>query len=178
MSYRTCQSVRYRYWCTKLTEVSGTGVDLVSKLPKCPVPVLMSYRTYRSVRYRYWCTELTEVSGTGINVVPNLPKCPLPVMLPVILLVIPAVCLCTYRTEHTLLCMLFKRYHRCSEYTRYSEYTRSIEYFSYSEYWEFASTGSIKTRSTWSMGSCDGLNTASNGSMSSTYSRVQAVPAV
>ena len=63
----------------------------------------MSCRTYRSIRYRYWCrTELTEVSGTGIDVVPNLPKCPVPV--------IPAVCLGTYSTEYTQLCMLFKRY--------------------------------------------------------------------
>ena len=33
------------------------------------------------------------MSGTGIDVVPNLPECPVPV--------IPAVFLCTYRTEHT-----------------------------------------------------------------------------
>ena len=76
-------SVRYRcsrcrYGCrTEVTEVSGTGIDVVPvtevsgigidvapKLPKCPVPVRksvpvravpvsMSYRTYRSVRYRY-----------------------------------------------------------------------------------------------------------------------------
>ena len=52
MSYRTYRSVRYRYWCTELTEVSGTGIDVVPNLPKCPIPVLMSYRTYRSVRYR------------------------------------------------------------------------------------------------------------------------------
>ena len=45
---------RYRYGCrTELTEVSGTGIDVVPNLPKCLVPVLMSYRTYRSVRYRY-----------------------------------------------------------------------------------------------------------------------------
>ena len=68
LMYRTCRSVRYRCWCcTELTEVSGTGIDVVPNLPKCPVPVLMSYRSYRSVRYRYWCTELTEVSGTGNN---------------------------------------------------------------------------------------------------------------
>ena len=92
---------RYRYGFTKLTEVSGTGIDVVPKLPKCPVPVLMLYRTYRSVRYRYeglyryrryqypYRTELTEVSGTGIDVVPNLcidvvpnlPKCPVPVLM-------------------------------------------------------------------------------------------------
>ena len=103
MSYRTYRggidvvpnlpSVRHRYWwCTELTEVSGTGIDAVPNLPKCPVPVWkfvpvsavpvsMSYRTYRSVWYRYWRrTELTEVSGTGIDVVPNLPKYPVPVI--------------------------------------------------------------------------------------------------
>ena len=54
MSYRT-------------SEVSGTGIDVVPNLPKCPVPVLMSYPT-------------SEVYGTGIDVVPNLPKCPVPVI--------------------------------------------------------------------------------------------------
>ena len=65
MLYRTCRSVwhryeslyrhrRYRYpYRTELTEVFGTGMDIVPNLPKCAVPVLMSYRTYRSVRYRY-----------------------------------------------------------------------------------------------------------------------------
>ena len=78
MSYGTYRSVRYRHWCrTELAELSGTGIDVVPTLSKCPVPVWksvpvpaapvsMSYRTYRRVRYRYWCrTELTEVSGTG-----------------------------------------------------------------------------------------------------------------
>ena len=41
---------RYRYECrTKVTEVSGTGIDVVPNVPKCPVPVLMSYR----YRYRH-----------------------------------------------------------------------------------------------------------------------------
>ena len=76
VEYGTYRGVRYR-----LTEVSGTGIDVVPNLPKCPVPVFM-YRTYRSVRHRYWCrTELTEVSGTGIHVIPNLPKCPVPVLM-------------------------------------------------------------------------------------------------
>ena len=49
---------------------------------------------YRYARYRYGChTELTEVSGTGIDV-PNSTKYPVPEM--------PAVCLGTYGTEHTL----------------------------------------------------------------------------
>ena len=105
MLYRTYRSVRYRYEIlyqyrqykyphrTELTEVPGTGIDIVPILPKCSVPVLMLYRTYRSVRYRYeslcqyrryqhpYRTELTEVSGTGIDVVPNLPKCPVPVLM-------------------------------------------------------------------------------------------------
>ena len=96
---------RYRYPCrTELTEVSGTGIDVVPNLLKCPVTVLMLYRSYRSVRYRYeslyryrryrypYRTELTEVSdtgmkvctgtsGTGIHIVPNLPKCPVPVLM-------------------------------------------------------------------------------------------------
>ena len=42
------------------------------------------------------------MSGTGIDVVPKLPKC--------LVLVIPAVCLGTHGTEHTLLCTLLKRY--------------------------------------------------------------------
>ena len=63
--YRCC---RCRYGCgTEVTEVSGTGIDVVPKLPKCQVPV--------------WITELTEVSGTGIDVVLNLPKSPVPVWL-------------------------------------------------------------------------------------------------
>ena len=62
--YRNYRSVRYRYESlyryrrygypcrTDLTELSGTGIDVVPNLPKCPVPVLISYRTYRSVWYR------------------------------------------------------------------------------------------------------------------------------
>ena len=67
MSYRTYQSVRYRYWCcTEVTEVSGTGIDVVPNLPECLVPVLMLYRNYWSIWY-------------GIDVVPNTPRCPVPV---------------------------------------------------------------------------------------------------
>ena len=47
--------------------------DVVPNLPKCAVPVLMSHRFYRSVRHRYYRRY------------------------------VPAVCLGTYRTEHTLL---------------------------------------------------------------------------
>ena len=94
--------LRYRYPCrTELTEVSGTG---------------------------HWsCTEITEVSGTGINVVQNLPKRPVPVLMvvsnlpkcPVSVLMSYRTyrsvrywyyrLLDTYRTEHTLFCVLFKR---------------------------------------------------------------------
>ena len=100
MTYRTYRSVRYRYSCyTELTEVSctgmkvctgtgGTGIHIVPNLPKRPVPVLMSYRSY-------------QVSGTGIDGIPNFPKCPVPV--------IPAVCLGTYRTKHTLEKTVLKR---------------------------------------------------------------------
>ena len=76
MSYRTYRGVCYRYSCTEITEVSGTGmkvctgtggtdIRIVPNLTKCPVPVLMSYRTYIS----------------GIDVVPKLPKCPVPVLM-------------------------------------------------------------------------------------------------
>ena len=101
---------------TELTEVSGTGIDVVTNLPKWPVPVLMLYQTYRSVRYRYevctehnevfgtGCrTELTEVCGTGIDVAPILPKCPAPVL--------PAVCTggmpwyVPYRTHPSIVCV-------------------------------------------------------------------------
>ena len=58
---------RYRYpYRTKLTEVSGTGVNFLSNLRKCPVPVLMSFWAYRSFPWWYWCgTEPTDVSGIG-----------------------------------------------------------------------------------------------------------------
>ena len=88
MSYRAHRSFRYQYWCrTELTEVFGTGIDVVPKIPKCSVPVWksapasMSFRTYRSVRYGYWChTENTHVSGAGIDVLPKLSKYPVPVL--------------------------------------------------------------------------------------------------
>ena len=103
ISYRTyrrfrhhygCQSVRYLYWChTELAEVSGTGIDVVTSIAKCPASVLMFYRTYRSVQYRYDSlyryrpyryphrTELTEVYGIGLDVVPNITKCPVPILI-------------------------------------------------------------------------------------------------
>ena len=85
MSYRSYRSFwyryeslyryrRYRYPCrTEITEVSGTGIEVAPKWPKCPVtvwkpvpvpavPVSMSYRSCRRFRHRYWCrTEVTEV---------------------------------------------------------------------------------------------------------------------
>ena len=69
---------RYRYGCrAEVTEVSGTGIDVVPKLPNCPVPALMLYRT----------TEVSTtgmkvcIGGTGMVIVPNLPKCPVPVFM-------------------------------------------------------------------------------------------------
>ena len=60
---RVC-SVRYRYSRyryrrrTEPTELSGTGIDVVTNLPNCPVPVSEVYRA-------------DEVCGTGIDAVPN-----------------------------------------------------------------------------------------------------------
>ena len=97
--------IRDRYgWYTKLTEMSGTGIDVVQNIPKCPVLVSMLYRTHRSVRYgheilylyrqyrypchteitvRYRCgcrTERTEVSAIGTDV-PILHESPVPVLM-------------------------------------------------------------------------------------------------
>ena len=56
---------RYRYRCrTELTEVSGTGIDVVPNLPKCPVPVLEVYQTYRSTKV---CTGTGTGTGTGTH---------------------------------------------------------------------------------------------------------------
>ena len=90
--YSDFRSARYRYRCCVDTDTNsgtnvhtgtrGTGVDVVTNLPKCPVPVLMSYRIYQSIRHQNWGrTELTYVSGTGIDVVPEYPKCPVPVLM-------------------------------------------------------------------------------------------------
>ena len=86
-SYRTQQSVRHWYRvCAEVTNVSGTGTELVPNLPIYRLPVSNLHRTYRSVGYSYrHCTqhtevpgtgigkknELTQVSGTGIEAVPN-----------------------------------------------------------------------------------------------------------
>ena len=41
LMYQIYRSVRYRYGCcNELTEVSGTGIDVVPNLPKCAVSVL------------------------------------------------------------------------------------------------------------------------------------------
>ena len=41
ISYRTYRAVRYRYpYRTELTKVSGTGIDVVQNLLKCPAPVI------------------------------------------------------------------------------------------------------------------------------------------
>ena len=72
--------------------MSDTGIDVVPKLPKFPVPVLkyvpvpvvplsISYRTYRKVSGTgIDVAPNIPVSGTGIDVVPNLPTYPVPVM--------------------------------------------------------------------------------------------------
>ena len=59
-----------------LTEVSGTGIDVV------PAPVPRIFKSgYRNCRYRYpYSTELTEVSGTGMDVVPVPVQTSIPVL--------------------------------------------------------------------------------------------------
>ena len=93
-SYRTQQSVGYWYRvCVEVTNVSGTGTELVPNLPICRLPVSNLYRTYRSVGYSYrHCTEHTEVSGTGIGKKTNLPKCRVLVLRP-------------YRTNSRTICI-------------------------------------------------------------------------
>ena len=52
ISYRSYRNVRYRYWRrTEVTEVSGTGIDVVPSLPKCPVPVIPAVYTGGMPRY-------------------------------------------------------------------------------------------------------------------------------
>ena len=70
MSHQTYRSVRYRYESlyryrryrypcrTELTEVSGTVIDVIPNLPKCPVPVipavcLGAYRTEHTLGILY-----------------------------------------------------------------------------------------------------------------------------
>ena len=87
-SYRIYQSVGYGYGSrTELTKGSGTGMDVVSSLPKCRVrvwtlvPVHLPDPLYVNkpmTGTRVFCrgrTELTKVSSTDIDVVPSLPKC-------------------------------------------------------------------------------------------------------
>ena len=64
-TYLTYESIRYRYWCrTELTEVSGTGINVVRNLPKCPVPVIrpVCLGTYRTVPN----TPLHIYTGNGL----------------------------------------------------------------------------------------------------------------
>ena len=71
---------------TELTEVSGTGMDVLQNSQKLragtkmlyPYPgyVARAYRAYRSSGYGYECrTDLTEVPGTGMNDLHNVQKC-------------------------------------------------------------------------------------------------------
>ena len=58
MSYRTYRSIRYRCACrTELTEVSGTGTDVVPNLMKCPVPVIPPVYTAGIPRYVMYRTH-------------------------------------------------------------------------------------------------------------------------
>ena len=98
--YRTHRSVRYRYRCRTdtgtnsgtdvrtgtggstginvitIAEVSGTGIDALPNLPKCPVP-----RTELSEVSGTGMKVCTGTGGTGIHIVTNLPKFPVPVLL-------------------------------------------------------------------------------------------------
>ena len=56
--------------------MSGTGIDVVPNLLKCPVTVLMLYRSYRSVRYRY--ESLYRYRRYRYRY--RLSKCPVPVL--------------------------------------------------------------------------------------------------
>ena len=60
MPNRSYRNVRYRYCCTEFTEVSGTVIDVVPKVPEVSGTGIH--------------VVVTEVSGTGIDVIPNLPK--------------------------------------------------------------------------------------------------------
>ena len=76
MSYRTYRSVRYRYWCTELTEASGTGIDVVPNLPKCPVPVIPAIYTggmprYVPYRTRPWPLVWTSSVGYTWKYIPG-----------------------------------------------------------------------------------------------------------
>ena len=84
---------RYRYGCrTKLTVGSGTGIDALPNLPKCPIPVLMLCRTYRRVSYWYGCcAELTEESRTGMDVVPVPVPTPVQTFIPVPAVYVPSI---------------------------------------------------------------------------------------
>ena len=61
---------------TELTEIPGTGGEVLHNSQKFQVWVWKSYRTHTSSRYGFWhgCTELTQVSGTGMTVVHNSRK--------------------------------------------------------------------------------------------------------
>ena len=66
--YRTYQSVGYGWGsCTKLTKVSGTGMEAVPNLPKGRVRIWMLYQAYWRFEYGYkYHTKLAEGSGTGM----------------------------------------------------------------------------------------------------------------
>ena len=80
---------------------------------------------------------LPKLSGTGVDV-PNLPNSPVPVL--------PAVCLGTYRTEHTLFCMLFKRYPLDYQLTKKVKIKKRTVSLNLNEYQSFAFIGLILMR--------------------------------
>ena len=49
---------------TEVTEMSGTGTEVVPNLPNCRVPVLKSYRNYPIVGYR--CRVRIELNRHGV----------------------------------------------------------------------------------------------------------------
>ena len=71
---RYCTGIfRYRYWCrTELTEVSGSGIDVVPNLPKCPAPVIPAVFTgvmprYVPYRKHPWNVEPNDTSSSAVH---------------------------------------------------------------------------------------------------------------
>ena len=104
-----------------LPKLSGT-VIVVPNLPKwygCRIDLT------EVVRYRGWCTELAEQSSTGIT---------------------GGMSFRTYRTEHTLFCMLFKRYPLDYQLTKKVKIKKRTVSLNLNEYQSFAFIGLILMR--------------------------------
>ena len=72
-SYRTYQSVGYRYGCcTELTKVSGTGMDTCTRIRTPPVVFQQGRTRYQGILPRYESAGYGY--GYGSDVVPSLPK--------------------------------------------------------------------------------------------------------